>query len=131
VALAALKRCDASIVDQTVEAPTSRNVVGQGSHLLEGGEVGAISGQSVMPALASHIFDRGVDSLLAAAVDEHGRAPPGELGREPPSEAVRGTGDQDRLLLERPHRRAIIGNAMKRPGRLHADLVAVLERQQL
>jgi len=81
----------------------ARHLLGERANLMERCEVGAQPVQVVVARPGPDVLERLLSATVVAAVDEQRRAMRGQLRRERAAEAVRGAGDQDRLLVERSH----------------------------
>jgi hypothetical protein len=66
-------------------------------------EVGAVVGEPTVPRLGPDPGQEALAAFLAAAVQQQRRPASGQRFSDRCTEAVGGAGDQDRLLLDRPH----------------------------
>ena len=75
-----------------------------GADLGETGEIRLVGAHEVRAARClGDLRDRGRDPARVPAVDEHGRAGPGEVGRQDPAHPVGRAGEQDDLPVESCH----------------------------
>src|SRR5438105_13215371 len=74
------------------------------SDRVERGQVGPIAVHAGAAAAPPDVVLGRCQALRASAMQQHRRAPYGELARERVAEAVGGAGDEDRLLVDRKHR---------------------------
>src|SRR5215203_925988 len=107
LALPALSRYDARVVDEHVEAVLLReDLLRQGAHLAEGGEVGEIGTQHLAARLPPYLLECGLQTLSVSAVQQHGSAGSGEIEGDAPAQAVRGARHQDLRFSQIIHPRA-------------------------